>query len=871
MKKKSPQLTQPRLFQIGNCLRSHFLVDLCILLILFIAPLFLGGRHPLGRLVFVCAVFLLALIWSVSSWRDKESKLVVSSAFLLPFLGVVICVVQLINLPPALLDWLSPYLKTMFSVDLIETNRNLVNWTTISISPVDTRESLCVYLAYVVLFFVIAQRIQTKADVYRFVSWIAYATIALAVIGLVQYLLPNGRFLWIYAHPTRDTFGAAMGPFVNANHFAHIMAIGLGSVIWLVVRHTKETRRHGNIRRDLPKYLTLAGVCITLLAGLLSYSRAGIGLIGLVIVGLGFFIIKNSRQPKKQLMTFGIPILLCCVALAIHGVQSITSEISSLSTIANNDIGERQTLWKAVGRGITNFGRMGSGAGTHREVYPVFMDRALDREFTHAENGYLQVFMETGILGMAALLGSIFIVVRWSTNCIKTYTGDDRLIAIVISIAITVSLVHSLCDFVWYVPACATWLIFMLAMLFRMDQWTNDKATKTHFPVSRQLYASLGCLSLFLIALSYKVLLPPTLANRHWEDYLTLSIASNLQHSRSPKTGRQREVDAASLDSVKTVRSMLKSLQEVVKYHPAHARAHSRLASLYLQSFDFAQQETGDSMGVTQIRDAAYASKFASRKAQTEWLSVALEDNLSLLERANRHARASLQYCPTQGLSYLYLSELSFLSSPNSGLPRAYIQQAHNVRPTNGAVLFAVGQSAASEGRVDEAFQYWRSAFQLGGNYQKKIIEIFGPQLDARSFIQQFSPSIDGLHQLYSKYEELGRADQNRLVSDEVARQISIRVDRQTMSHAELSDFGLKLRAVKKFDAASDIYQLAYVRAPYNFETRWRLAKSLVDAERYDEAFPHLNWCKRQRPNDKFIRLVLRTVIAKTSLDGRAL
>lgn len=863
-----PQQKLPNAGKTDLRRRGSIFVDLGILFVLFIAPLFLGGRHPLGRLIFVSSVFLLATFWSLENWRARETSMTLSRVFLIPLFGIAICVLQLIQLPPKILQLASPRLNEFFPG--FANPQTESTWTTISLSPVDSRESLCVYLAYVLLFFVIVQRMRTKNDVHRLLSWLAYATVALAAIGLIQYLRPNGRFLWIYAHPTRETFAATMGPFVNANHFAHMMAIGLGPVMWLAIQHTNPRKQPKHRRPNVPKYLSVAGVCLTLLAGMLSYSRAGIGLLTLVSISLGCIVIRRSGRKQIHLISLGIPILLCCVALSLHGTQSIVGELTSLSDLTRADFGERKILWTAVCRGIENFTRMGTGAGSHSEVYRTFMDRPLDRNFTHAENGYLQVLLETGIVGFATLVGGILLAIGWATQCIKRYKGDDRLLVIAIAIAIAVSLLHSLCDFVWYIPACATWLIVLLAILFRLHQW-SDEGQSTSDSVVRPHDGLFAVVIVLTGAFCFNILLPSANSSGDWEDYLSVSIASNLQHRRIPKTGRQRDVKNASLDSPSTICSMRASLENVVRLHPAHARAHSRLASLYLQAFDLAQQDSEDPMGVTQIRDAAYASEFKSSQELFSWLSVALGDNLALLTKAYHHAQASIRNCPLQGKAYLYLSELAFLQSPNPGLPGAYIRQAERVRPKDGAVLFAAGQTAALEGRIDEAFEHWKSAFEFGGIYQQKVIDIFAAQLNARPFIERFSPDIDGLQRLYTRYTELGRVDQNSVVSEELVRLIDAHVRNESVSHADLVRLGLRLREVRQYSAASDIYQLAHVRAPYNFQTRWRLAKSLVDAERYQEAFPHLNWCKKQRPNDEFVRSVLRTVIARTSLDGEAL
>ena len=57
------------------------LVDLCLLGILFVVPLFLGGRHPVGCLVFVVIVALMSMAWFLRQcllrqafWRSSAGQ-----------------------------------------------------------------------------------------------------------------------------------------------------------------------------------------------------------------------------------------------------------------------------------------------------------------------------------------------------------------------------------------------------------------------------------------------------------------------------------------------------------------------------------------------------------------------------------------------------------------------------------------------------------------------------------------------------------------------------------------------------------------------------------------------------------------------------
>ena len=99
-------------------------------------------------------------------------------------------------------------------------------WNTLSLAPQATRLALAMLLAYAVLFVTVMQRLRREADVVRLVKWIGISSGVMAAIGLLQHIVPNGKFLWVYEHPSRDAGERLSGAFANSNHFAHFLSLG---------------------------------------------------------------------------------------------------------------------------------------------------------------------------------------------------------------------------------------------------------------------------------------------------------------------------------------------------------------------------------------------------------------------------------------------------------------------------------------------------------------------------------------------------------------------------------------------------------------------------------------------------------------------
>ena len=98
--------------------------------------------------------------------------------------------------------------------------------------------------------------------------------------------------------------------------------------------------------------------------------------------------------------------LVIGTALSLFGLEDVGSRLETLTHGAgerNEWSGGRLALWTTVARAIPDHFWFGTGAGSFNEVYPIYSRGGLNEsvEFTHAENSYLQVLLETGVSGWA--------------------------------------------------------------------------------------------------------------------------------------------------------------------------------------------------------------------------------------------------------------------------------------------------------------------------------------------------------------------------------------------------------------------------------------------------------------------------------------
>ena len=171
----------------GEWLRR--LVDVGLVGVICIAPYFFGGRHDLGRLVYVALVAVTATAWFVRQALQPTShwKNTVAYGVLLLALGLLI--LQIVPLPTAWIDWLAP--RNTKLLPLWQSSGGgdglLGSWHTISLVPHETTKALALLLAHSLLFVVVVQRIDSAADVQRVLRWVGVSAVMMACFGLVQY------------------------------------------------------------------------------------------------------------------------------------------------------------------------------------------------------------------------------------------------------------------------------------------------------------------------------------------------------------------------------------------------------------------------------------------------------------------------------------------------------------------------------------------------------------------------------------------------------------------------------------------------------------------------------------------------------------
>lgn len=777
---------------------------------IFAVPLLMGGRQAFGQLALVGLAVVVATAWMLRQCLKAGPCWRSSSAELLLLAGVALLVAQTVSLPKSVLAWAAPKTAQILPLwtDGADPSVALGTWSCVSLAPEATRGGLTIFLAYGLLFLVTVQRIRTLEDVQRLLRWIALSVVIMAVFALVQLLTSNGKFFWFYEHPFSRTSDAAKGSFTNRNHFAHFLALGIGPLVWWLQDGLRRRRQGGGSSfgrpaRQLQTEANLAGFRtlafgVVLFAGLLSLSRGGmLAMLIAAAVSVGVCYRARRLSGRFVLSMAGVAALIG-VLLAVHGLDPVSDRMEQLSSgsVDRLDAGEgRRTIWAAVCKAIPDFALFGSGVGSHAEVYPIYLEDPPETEFTHAENGPLQVLLETGAVGLTLVVAGIGFCAVWCIGGLRRAESKQMRVCIgAVLGSLAVSVAHSLADFVWYVPACMALVAILAGCACRLRQLAGDAAGKTVARLALPKPVALLAVVLLLALGTWMIgnRIGPTLAKPHWDHYRIMKLAA-----ANPTTAEQQELAAASPEqlyeaSLEAIDRMIAELQQVVACDPANARAHLDLVASYLRRFDHTQQRAENAMSLADIRDATARARDDARDPQQkqaveQWLTRTIGPQGEDLRAAIGHTRRALAVCPLRGEGYLYLAELQFLQGPEGESAKAaYLDQALRVRPFHGGVLFEAGRAAVARAEAllaavgtdpaepelraqfqrefDRAMQHWRRSFRGGREHQKRLIEGLAGRVPVGYFVENYRPDLQAMRMLRAAYAWLSQPEQSARV-----------------------------------------------------------------------------------------------------------
>ncbi len=904
---------------------------------LFGVPLMLGGRHPLGHLLLATTAGTMLLLWCLRRGLSARPSLTWTGAEWLAAGGILLLGLQLVPMSPAVLARLSPAVPSFLPLWFQPGNGALRTWPYLSLTPEETRLCLILFLSYFAVFWVTALRIRAVEDVERIFRYLAWAVMVVAGLGILQQVAGNGKFFWFYQHPYSTTADAVKGCFTNRNHFADFLALGIGPLLWwafgggdalrraadasshrrnaawaIASWHGGKPGRQGTFSSQLAEgeWLRVVLLGMVLFAGLLSLSRAGNVVLALALMITAAALFRGGILRPRALAVLGFAVVVTASALAIFGRDRVRERLDDLATLSWETLDRqesRATVWQNTWRAARDFPLVGSGAGSFRFVQALYEGpRSHAHYYSHAEQSYLQVLLETGLPGLALLLtGWILVFSRAGRAVFRGRDPRHRMAAVVAFAGLTAHALHGLVDFVFYVPGLTVTAVTLAACVWRLGDFATHpaavapglahgassqngrpsiaalggasagKTAATAAPRVVWSAAALGVAVLTGVVVADRI--PAVFAQQMWERYLILSRASE-----AAATEDRLEGDAASSPErpAESERRVIEILTRVTELEPRWAEPRLRLAQAYLRRFHALQLSAENAMPLSQIRDAAVQSQFPNAAALDDWLAAAIGEHRRLLYLARQEADQAVRLCPLLGEAYLVLGELGFLRGEGDPELRRWTAQALRAAPHNGNILFEAGLQAFLAGDEDGWINYWRRAFHAGSVYRTRLIRQLAGRAppehiaDETEFLLHiFEPDPEGVRFMYRYYRKSYSAEQlaplARAYLSALQSQIAkIENDPDAEARLWLETHFVRLE-IGDTDGALEAARRAVAVAPNHYQAHYYLSQRLEEQGYWAEAEEHVRWCLLRRPGHRPLERRL-TALREQQLSGAA-
>lgn len=310
-----------------------------------------------------------------------------------------------------------------------------------------TRSELWKYAAYGSLFLLTNQC--SRRDAHRLLTILASFGFIVALFALVQHLTYNGKIYWLW-----PAVNSSFGPYFDHSHYAGLME--MVTPIPLTMALTDGARRQERLLWLVPAILMTATIFV-------SGSRGG-----MTAFTVQMFVLAALLVTRRSRRTAFALLVTCLVAGAFAlwiDSSGVLKRLGSLADpLTNTGVTSRLAVARDVPRMVHDRPITGWGLGLFPMVYPQYRSFSTDLIVNEAHNDYLQMLVETGILGFVCVLWFIVNLYRAGIQNFRAHGSSVPMRTLAALVGCTGILVHSLSEFNLHIPANAA-LFFVLSSI----------------------------------------------------------------------------------------------------------------------------------------------------------------------------------------------------------------------------------------------------------------------------------------------------------------------------------------------------------------------------------------------------------------------
>lgn len=322
------------------------------------------------------------------------------------------------------------------------------------------------HLSCMLCVLVIVSTVERVQQLLRLAGMATVGLVVVSAYGIVQRIQGvevNEAFVDLTLN--KDLPGRVYSMFENPNAFGEVLVL----LIPLAVGLLFAGRGWGS------RFLGLVGALLGTVALVMTYSRAG--WIGLAVAALLFIFLWNRKLLPA--------VILLGVAAIPFLPDTVLMRLTTIFNMSDTSTSSRFPLYEAAMRLLWHRPLQGAGLGSDA-VRSAVADLNLyhgKAPFVHCHNVYLQMWAETGILGLLSFIGAVGWAIKKGAKTVFRQVGSSSarmLVAGSVSALLGI-MVCGLADYIWHYPRVMLifWFLFAMAvsgirLAMREEKQTQD-------------------------------------------------------------------------------------------------------------------------------------------------------------------------------------------------------------------------------------------------------------------------------------------------------------------------------------------------------------------------------------------------------------
>ncbi|MBE6537854.1 MAG: hypothetical protein E7671_00110 [Ruminococcaceae bacterium] len=312
----------------------------------------------------------------------------------------------------------------------------------VSVGGVASLKEASIYVCFMFIYFMTVSLITSTEWLGRLVASLVASGTLTALYGLYQKISGNLEVGTMDKDMFEGISGRITSTFENSNMLGVFLIIVIPFALSLALRS-------GNV---LVKLLSLASCAIMGVCLIYTWSRGA--WLGLVLAVLVFMLLYDHYIIPVAVPLGALGLTLFADKLGGGLFDNLIKRFSSILMMSDSSSVYRLGIWRGSMKvALENwFTGIGVGAEAFRAVYIRFAESGIETA-VHSHNLFLQMMIETGVVGLMIFLASLVLCIKSGLEVIRRGnrdTGFEKVISVAGISALMAALLQGMTDFIWF-------------------------------------------------------------------------------------------------------------------------------------------------------------------------------------------------------------------------------------------------------------------------------------------------------------------------------------------------------------------------------------------------------------------------------------